>query len=452
MFKKKLNRFLIAIYQKYHISFQHILYALLLLLFIEASLVYLTLRDYQKKDQNYNVNNTVVTMLRTLNLITHGVVTKSTDIFKVAAEIDPETQNNQINTISGKNENAYIIRNSLKVEDDVITYKKLKQYSNHLKTHHSLFLSKKMIGKDDWITVYTFYEPSQPIRTVILIVIIMHIITAGLLLLLIYIFRYLFPKELLKKAAELVKTNKSPKDNLPEELEVEINKLRQKIQSLIYEKTIMLSSMSHDMKNLLTNLNLLSGMVENKEIEQKMSQQLNEIQMIIDSSLAFSEGANTKNRKIFNLTTLLINLECELIDKGYEFNFDIQLPDEFMLTGYPALLKRALVNIFNNARKYAGEFSMQAYLTKDEVILSVKDNGLGIPQNEINKVLSPYYRTKKVAKTNIEGSGLGMAITATAVKFHEGKLILKNRPEGGLEVTIKLAIKTPLQKENQTSI
>ncbi len=439
--RKRFNAMLIGIYKKYHISFQHILYVLLIVIFIEVSFVYSTMNRYTNKDYDYTAYNTVISLLRSLQLSALNLEQHETSIFKVSNKVDPELQKNQINIIKGKLPGSFIVSEDKKVHVNIITYAFLRELIDHLKEHHSLFIAEQN-DQGEWTTAYTFYHQQSSVGSVIIIVIIMHAFTATMLLLLIYIFRYVFPAELLKTAARLIKSNKNHQDLiLPEEMQEQIDRLRQKIQSLIHEKTIMLSSMSHDMKNTLTNLHLLVSMIDDQEISEQMYHQLDEIQMIIDSSLAFSEGSNTKNKKTFNLTELLINVECELEDKGYEFNFDIALPDECFIAGYPALLKRALVNVFNNARKYAGKFWVKAYLEGDKAIISILDDGPGINPDELGKVLSPYYRTKRVQKTNIEGSGLGMAITSTAVQFHNGKFKLRNREKGGLQVTITLPLK-----------
>ncbi|MFT6834843.1 MAG: signal transduction histidine kinase [Francisellaceae bacterium] len=307
-----------------------------------------------------------------------------------------------------------------------------------MKEKNSLFISEKSDKNNEWVTVYTFYNPTNSLSSVIFVVILMHLITATMLLLLIYIFKHIFPTELLKMAASLIRNKQHPSHVLPDEIQTHVDNLSLRIQQLIHEKTIMLSSLSHDMKNMLTNLYLLSSMVSDEEISHQLSQQLDEVQMIIDSSLAFSEGENTKNTQKFNLTDLLINLEIDLIDKGYDFEFKISLPENCYLNGYPSLLKRALINLVNNARKYAGKFQLNASLTENRIIMSIIDNGPGIDPSEITKVISPFYRSEKVLRSNIEGNGLGMAIASTAVKFHQGELEINNRDSGGLEVIITL--------------
>lgn len=424
------------------------MYAILVLIFIEALLVYSTMNRYIDKDYDYNAYNTVISLLRSLHLSALNVDQHETRIFKVSNKVDPELQKNQINLYKGKLPGAFTVSENEKDHINSISYPLLLELIDHLKAHHSLFIAEEN-QSGEWVTAYTFYYPESSVSSVIIIVIIMHAFTAAMLLLLIYIFRHVFPSELLKTAARFIKSNKNNRDFiLPDEMQEQIDQLRQRIQGLIHQKTIMLSSMSHDMKNTLTNLHLLASMIDDQEISEKVSLQLDEIQMIIDSSLAFSEGSNTKNKKTFNLSELLINVECELEDKGYDFSFDIELPDECYISGYPALLKRALINVFNNARKYAGKFWVKAHVDGNKAVISILDDGPGINPDELGKVLSPYYRTKRVQKTNIEGSGLGMAITSTAVQFHNGKFKLRNRDKGGLQVTITLPLKSNPQKPN----
>jgi two-component system osmolarity sensor histidine kinase EnvZ len=82
---------------------------------------------------------------------------------------------------------------------------------------------------------------------------------------------------------------------------------------------------------------------------------------------------------------------------------------------------------------------VKSQIKPDAIIISVLDNGPGIPETHVEKLLRPFERLD-TARSNAGGSGLGLAIADRIAKLHNGKLELINRPEGGLEARLSLPI------------
>jgi two-component system osmolarity sensor histidine kinase EnvZ len=94
-----------------------------------------------------------------------------------------------------------------------------------------------------------------------------------------------------------------------------------------------------------------------------------------------------------------------------------------------------------NAYTYGrGQVRVASRIDADSIVISVFDNGPGIPESHLQKLLRPFERLDK-ARSNVGGSGLGLAIADRIAKLHHGKLELLNRPEGGLEARLSLPIK-----------
>ena len=87
-----------------------------------------------------------------------------------------------------------------------------------------------------------------------------------------------------------------------------------------------------------------------------------------------------------------------------------------------------------------GQVRVASRIDADSIVISVFDNGPGIPESHLQKLLRPFERLDK-ARSNVGGSGLGLAIADRIAKLHHGKLELFNRPEGGLEARLSLPIK-----------
>ena len=104
----------------------------------------------------------------------------------------------------------------------------------------------------------------------------------------------------------------------------------------------------------------------------------------------------------------------------------------------PRALKRAIVNILDNAVRYGGPTELSLTRDRDEAVLCVIDHGPGIPVAERDNVLRPFYRCEGSRSRDTGGIGLGLSIASDAINAHGGKLALSETPGGGLTVEIRL--------------
>jgi signal transduction histidine kinase len=102
------------------------------------------------------------------------------------------------------------------------------------------------------------------------------------------------------------------------------------------------------------------------------------------------------------------------------------------------LLKRAIVNLVENGLHYGDRVVLTLVDAADEVVIRVEDDGPGIPDAQLARVLEPFVRLDAARARDTIGLGLGLTIVASAVAEHGGTLTLRNRPEGGLRAEIRL--------------
>jgi signal transduction histidine kinase len=103
-----------------------------------------------------------------------------------------------------------------------------------------------------------------------------------------------------------------------------------------------------------------------------------------------------------------------------------------------SLLKRALNNLVDNAVLYGGRATVQVEETPSALMLRVLDEGPGLPDAELERVFEPFYRLEASRSRATGGSGLGLGIARNIARTHGGELVLRNRPEGGLEARLTL--------------
>lgn len=120
--------------------------------------------------------------------------------------------------------------------------------------------------------------------------------------------------------------------------------------------------------------------------------------------------------------------------------------NDAMINGFPEALHQALDNIVGNACKYSDKgqpVSVNVASSTYNVVIVIEDNGVGVDNNEIEKLMQPFYRAGNQMHT--EGFGLGLTIALKAVKKHGGTLEMQSPEEGGLRVEITLPKNPPAQ-------
>jgi two-component system sensor histidine kinase CpxA len=115
--------------------------------------------------------------------------------------------------------------------------------------------------------------------------------------------------------------------------------------------------------------------------------------------------------------------------------------------GVPALLHSAIENVVRNATRYTQEgTSAMVSLERGqgesgpEAVIRIVDSGPGVPEDSLDKLFRPFYRIDDARGRKTGGAGLGLAITERAVRLHGGTVKASNRPEGGLQVEIRLPL------------
>lgn len=107
-------------------------------------------------------------------------------------------------------------------------------------------------------------------------------------------------------------------------------------------------------------------------------------------------------------------------------------------TGKPLALKRCIVNLVDNAVRYGREAHIEIENSTEELVILVRDNGPGVPNDALQKVFDPFFRVENSRAKNTGGTGLGLGIARNIARAHGGDLILHNRPQGGLCARLSL--------------
>lgn len=211
------------------------------------------------------------------------------------------------------------------------------------------------------------------------------------------------------------------------------NEMQTRLRRFVEDRTQMIAAISHDLRTPITRLKLRAEFVDDEEQRIKMLSDLDEMEAMIASTLAFArDDAAREVRRPVDLALLLEELSVD-------FDALYHGPTILTITAGASGLKRAFANLFENARKYGGGAEVTLNAAEEGLVtITVIDNGPGIPEAEMAQVFAPFYRVESSRNRDTGGTGLGLSVARSAIRAHGGDITLANRPEGGLCVTVVL--------------
>ncbi|UEM23285.1 HAMP domain-containing protein [Skermanella mucosa] len=218
------------------------------------------------------------------------------------------------------------------------------------------------------------------------------------------------------------------------------NQMQTRLHRFVEDRTQMLAAISHDLRTPLTRLRLRAEFVEDPEQQRKMLADLEEMEAMIASTLAFArDDARKEPRVPIDLAALLQSLVDDLGDAGYEVEYSG--PEHRTIACRPVALRRAIGNLIDNALKYGGcaRVALLDHQEDGHVAIRIDDDGPGIPVEEQEKVFAPFYRLERSRSRDTGGTGLGLSVARTIARAHGGDVTLRNRPGGGLSADLLLA-------------
>jgi signal transduction histidine kinase len=217
------------------------------------------------------------------------------------------------------------------------------------------------------------------------------------------------------------------------------NAMQAQLKHFIEDRTQMLAAISHDLRAPLTRMRLRGEFIEDTEQQSRLFRDVDEMQAMINSALEFfRDDARLEHPTAFDLAELLHTVVDDFKDAGSEVAFDGA--PRFVYTGRPIGLKRALVNLIDNAIKYGGEPSVQLKAWDDHVEIHILDRGPGIAPEFREQVFTPFFRLEGSRNKNTGGVGLGLSAARATVLEHGGTLALDNRRDSGLQVRVSLPL------------
>ena len=256
---------------------------------------------------------------------------------------------------------------------------------------------------------------------------------------------------------------KSLDENKHTEMDTQLNMISARVETLEKQKDSFIYDISHELRTPLSTIKILSQSIQysqNDEVDiykEFFSDIVNEIDRMDNIITDMMQSVDLDpNSYIVKLRLSYLNYLCESIVKRLQpiaskKNITIEFVALSNLQIYidPTKIDRAVSNIIENAIKYSendSKIEVTLYQERNGACISVRDEGIGISQSEINRIFERFYRVKKDRSRTTGGSGLGLYITKKIIDMHQGEIDIKSIENIGSIFTIKL----PMNLYSQT--
>lgn len=210
------------------------------------------------------------------------------------------------------------------------------------------------------------------------------------------------------------------------------------------ERTIMLAGISHDLRTPLTRMRLTAEMLGDEFFREGLVYDIEDMDAILEQFISFMKDGSDEAMRPVNLDTIFHEIMVQFGEVRFIYLNTVKQD----VVVRPLSIKRMIVNLVNNALRYGSEpIHLQVTIlppsdqeSHPTLLICVRDEGEGIADSELERVIQPFERGQTARTT--QGSGLGLAIVERIARLHYGVAEVKNHPEGGLQVCVKIPLKS----------
>lgn len=237
----------------------------------------------------------------------------------------------------------------------------------------------------------------------------------------------------------------------------DFNLMAERLQSMVAAQHRLLGDISHELRSPLARMSVALELARKRagseaktaldRIEHE-AENLNEMIGHLLRLTRLESGTDGLKRTDVDLARLVREVadDADFEARSRQRSVHIVTCDECSTRGTEELLRSAVENVVRNAVRYTAEGTQVEVAlrvhngSENSAVISVRDHGQGVPEEAMEKIFHPFYRTEDARDRESGGSGLGLAITSRAVRLHGGSVMAANASSGGLEVTISLPL------------
>ncbi len=210
--------------------------------------------------------------------------------------------------------------------------------------------------------------------------------------------------------------------------------MRDRMAAQVDERMRILAAVAHDLRTPLTGLRLRAETAPAIERD-RMVADIARMEAMIADVLAFSTASQGQGEtRDIDLATLCADCADDTVARGGRVKRHVMA--SVIIRADPARVRRVIVNLLDNAVRYAGAVELTVGVHGGRANLTVADRGPGLSSDQIGVVFEPFYRLEPSRNQHTGGVGLGLTIARELARADEGEVHLAPRDGGGLEATL----------------
>lgn len=216
------------------------------------------------------------------------------------------------------------------------------------------------------------------------------------------------------------------------------NRMQERIDAHLRERTEALAAISHDLKTPLTRLRLRAERIDDAELAAAVVRDIDRMRDLIETGLELARASHGEpDTEPLSLGSVL----AESVETARELGGDVTLEvnHDCIVAGDFAALSRLFDNLLDNARRYARSARVTVDREDGQARVAIDDQGPGLPADGIQRAFDPFFRGEPSRSQTTGGTGLGLTIARKIARQHGGDIRLENHHHG-LRVTVHLPL------------
>jgi two-component system sensor histidine kinase CpxA len=222
-----------------------------------------------------------------------------------------------------------------------------------------------------------------------------------------------------------------------------INRMASRLSGFVYGQKRFLGDIAHELCAPIARIQFALGVLEHRTepgTVDDLQDEVRQMSSLVAELLSFSKAGMRQNAKAL----VSVNVARIVREAAAQENAKVEMTidEDLMAMADAESLSRAIANLLRNAIRYAGQAGPVAVAARREanqVAITVSDHGPGLPEDEVERVFTPFYRVETSRNRASGGVGLGLSIVRSCVEACKGTVRCRNRVPTGLEVEIRLA-------------
>jgi len=212
------------------------------------------------------------------------------------------------------------------------------------------------------------------------------------------------------------------------------HEMRRRVERQIEQRTAMLAGVSHDLRTILTRFRLQLALFGDSADVDALKKDVDDMNRMLEGYLAFARGDSGETAAPTDIDVMLREIDKEIRVAGHEAS--VTFAGDPIVKLRPHGFKRCLVNLVHNACRHADMVAVAGRHEDGHLIVTIEDNGPGMPPEEYEAVFKPFYRLDAARNLDESGTGLGLSIARDIARGHGGDIVLGRSPLGGLKATV----------------